>query len=149
MSSNIKNLDRWAAISAQNIVDGVSDADKMETWITKALGVLQAQGVYACMLYLYANENDHTQRIRQNLWDLLKYVEQLGYKWKDESGKEIKRPSVNPKDSKTKTDVLNFYANAVATNIDILLLVRQLYEQTLIYARYHAKAAQKTGGQSA
>ncbi len=142
MAPNVKNLDRWAAISAQNIVDKVDDADKMVTWVTKALGVLQSQGVYACMLYLYANENEYTQRIRKNLWNLLEYVEQLGYKWRNENGEEITRPSANPENSKSKADVLNFYTNAVAIDLDILLLVRDLYEQTLIYARYHAKAAQ-------
>jgi len=33
-------------------------------------------------------------------------------------------------------------------NLDELLLVRDLYEKTLIYVRFHAKAAGKQGGTS-
>jgi hypothetical protein len=42
-------------------------------------------------------------------------------------------------------EVLGFYAVDVLNNLDTLLLVRDLYEQTLIYARYAAKAEQKGG----
>ena len=54
-----RNLDRLAAQTAQAIVnegagkDG-KGAEKLENMATKALGVVQENGVYAGMLFLYS-----------------------------------------------------------------------------------------------
>jgi hypothetical protein len=48
------NLDRLAAQHAQAVVQ--SGDQNIETTVTKALGVLQEHGVYACFLYLLAKE---------------------------------------------------------------------------------------------
>ncbi|NOK58638.1 MAG: hypothetical protein GFH27_549301n332 [Chloroflexi bacterium AL-W] len=67
------NLDQLAAQYAQKIVvDGQSD---IEILITKTLGVLQEQGVYACMLFLFSrtsNEKSLAEKIRPHLYGLLK-----------------------------------------------------------------------------
>ena len=141
MKANL-NLDQWAAQAAQQIVyDEEVDPKKLFNVLNKALGVLQSQGVYACMLYLYAeSDQQHASRIRHSLWDQLQRLEQEAhFKWRDERGKEVHRPQTHP--NKTgQRQVLAFFANVVASDFDTLLLVRDLYEQTLIYARYHAKA---------
>ena len=132
------NLDQWAAQAAQQIVyDGRVDAKKLFNVLNKALGVLQAQGVYACMLYLYAESDQQlASRIRRTLWDLLQRLEQEAHlRWQNENGEEVQRPI-----NSGQRQVLAFFANVVASDLDTLLLVRDLYEQTLIYARYHAKA---------
>ncbi len=135
------NLDQWAAQAAQKIVyDGTVDAKKLFNVLNKALGVLQAQGVYACMLYLYAeSDQERASRIRRALWDLLQRLEQEAHlKWRNEKG-EVQRPQTPP-NNKGQRQVLAFFADVVASDLDTLLLVRDLYEQTLVYARYHAKA---------
>ena len=135
-----RNLDQWAAQAAQNIVDD-QDAKQIFKAINTALGVLQSQGVYACMLYLYAEDNAATRSIRTHLWSLLERLEQhLNIQWQDEENRSVQRPHVHPARRNSKKDVLGFYATAIAPHLDTLLLVRDLYEQTLTYARYHAKA---------
>ena len=132
------NFDQWAAQAAQKIVyDGTVDAKKLFNVLNKALGVLQAQGVYACMLYLYAESDQrHASHIRRTLWDLLQRLEQEAHlTWRNENGEEVRR-----RHNSGQRQVLAFFADVVASDLDTLLLVRDLYEQTLIYARYHAKA---------
>ena len=46
-----------------------------------------------------------------------------------------------PEEETGAQEALKFYSDRVTAHLDTLLLVRDLYEQTLIYARYHAKAA--------
>jgi hypothetical protein len=120
------NLDQLAAQYAQKIVnDGQTG---LENLITKTLGVLQEQGVYACMLFLFSrtgNEKSLAEKTRPHLYNLLKALPVF-------ADKEI-----------TDQNALQFFADTVCNDLDILLLVKELYEQTLIYARYGAKAADK------
>lgn len=117
------NLDQLAAQYAQKIVaDGKAD---IENLITKSLGVLQEQGVYACLLFLFSrtgNEKNLAEKTRPHLYDLLKALPVF-------ADKEI-----------TNQNALQFFADTVCNDLDTLLLVKELYEQTLIYARYGAKA---------
>lgn len=128
------NLDKLAAEHAQAMVDQVrhnaqgvkKPVETLERLVTKALGVLQSQGVYACMLFLYSRTSDEAKVapfIRSQLLTALKAL----------------RCSDIPQDEASK--VLKFFTDRVTgDSLDTLLLVRDLYEQTLIYARYHAKA---------
>lgn len=118
--------------------------------MTKVLAVLQEQGVYACMLFLYSRsdtEKPKARIIREVLREILQMLkEKYGILWKKEN-KTLEVPRSAERDD-TSADVLNFYADAVVADLDTLLLVRDLYEQTLIYARYAAKAEgnKETGG---
>lgn len=121
------NLDIEAAKAAQEIISEKKQSAKdMENLITKTLGVLQENGVYACMLFLYsrtANSDKISEHVRQKLLQMTELLE--------------KKP-VNPDKS---DDVLKFLTENICNDIDTLLLTKQLWEQTLIYARYGAKAA--------
>lgn len=120
------NLDQLTARYAQKIVK-IGGAD-IENPVTKALGVLQEQGVYASILYLLANKQHN---ILKPLYELVG---------------ELPGLSGNEKIPDEKTDakeVLKFYSDTVCEDLDTLLLVKELYEQTLIYARYGAKAEGK------
>ena len=118
------NLDQLAAQYAQNIVaDGKAD---IETLITKTLGVLQEQGVYACILFLFSRtgkEKSPAKETRSHLYTLLQQLP------------PFQQSEINDQNA------LTFFANTVCNDLDTLLLVKELYEQTLIYARYGAKAA--------
>lgn len=120
------NLDQKAAKYAQEIV-AKGGAD-IENPVTKALGILQEQGVYACILYLLANK-DNT--ILPQLYALLQELPTFKT-----------RNDIPTKNTEAK-DILKFYSDSVCHGLDILLLAKELYEQTLIYARYGAKAAAK------
>ena len=104
----------------------------MENLATKALGVLQENGVYAALLYLYSR-SDSEQHIAKPI-----RVQLLGLT-------RLLKPSPptgvaeKPVDDKAE-QALKFLTDDISNDLDKLLLVKQLWEQTLIYARYGAKA---------
>ncbi len=124
----MRNLDLLAAQAAQKIISDTKEqkaaATDVDNLITKTLGVLQENGVYAGLLYLYSRTTDKpiAQETREQL---LALIPKLG----------LPTPA--------RTDVstaLTFLTDNICSDLDRLLLVKQLWEQTLIYARYGAKA---------
>src|SRR6266496_216070 len=136
----MKNLDLLAAQTAQKIITDTTNGDNkvsdVDNLVTKALGVLQENGVYAGLLYLYsrsANEQTLAKQIRMQLLHLTSELaltpptdRQVGNK-------------VVVEDAKASI-ALQFLTDHICNDLDRLLLVKQLWEQTLIYARYGAKA---------
>ena len=128
------NLDKLAATASQKMVALSPEAEKLERLATKTLGVLQGQGVYACMVFLLSRgseEQTSAKVIRGQLFALLK---------------ELPAFSQNadvPSADSDASQALGFFSRELLdeAQLDSLLLVRDLYEQTLIYARYHAKSA--------
>jgi hypothetical protein len=120
------NLDRLVAQYAQAIIRRTSDkkASDIDNTITKALGVLQENGIYACFLYLKAKEKDNGDVVVEEMLNLL---DSLGFGW----GK----PATNKVE-----DVLHHLMEKVTVNLERLLLAKETLEQMLIYARYGAKA---------
>lgn len=143
--AQIVNLDREAAATAQKIVSSLwvehgrpptkeekdkqkKDAQARENAVTKALGVLQEHGVYAAMLYLYSRpqrEREHAYAVRVHLIALLAALgldppQQASAPW---------------------NEVDAFLQAKVCAHLDTLLLVKQVWEQALVYARYSTKAA--------
>ena len=139
MSKKPLNLDKLAAERAQKMVgkaqsgvEGVKKpAETLERVATKALGVLQAQGVYAMMLFLFSRSSNEAlvakTCIRPQLFQVLKGLPSF-------------QDADVPSDEADAETALKFYSEKVLDDLPTLLLVRDLYEQTLIYARYHAKA---------
>lgn len=122
-----KNLDRLAAKYAQEVIKNSKDKDiDIENTVTKALGVLQENGVYACFLYLMAKEDEKVEKVVVN--NMLGLLDELNFGW----GK----PN-NPSDNK---EVLEYIINKVTVDLERLLLAKETLEQMLIYARYGAKA---------
>lgn len=141
------NLDRLAAQHAQNIIRRLVDEDKdgnkrtdikelkkaassADNTVTKALGVLQENGVYACFLYLKAKEKENGDVVIEEMLNLL---DRLGFGWskpEDENGRVDTSAEV----------VLKHVAEKVTDNLERLLLAKETLEQMLIYARYGAKA---------
>ena len=138
MSTTTLNLDRVAAERAQAMVarakcvEGVKrPVNTLERLATKTLGVLQEQGVYAMMLFLFSRSSDEAKIAPCIRAQLFKALDDLPSSFK----KEI------PAENTDTHTALKFYTDEVLVDLDTLLLVRDLYEQTLIYARYGAKAA--------
>ncbi|HEY4034481.1 MAG TPA: hypothetical protein VGL94_11015 [Ktedonobacteraceae bacterium] len=129
------NIDLIAAKTAQTIIKTTKDikikaepikATDAENLITKALGVLQENGVYAALLYLYTRTSDTdkivAEKVREQLLDMTSQL------------------AISPPPSKDVSVALTFLTERVCPHLDTLLLVKQTWEQTLIYARYGAKA---------
>ena len=141
--ANNNNLDWHAAQAGQEIIKTTKTrrnkgeekeikARDVENLVTKALGVLQENGVYAVLLYLYSrNESEQhiAKPIRVQLLELTKLL-----KLSPPTGSKEK-----PVDIKAE-EVLKFLTDNICNDLDSLLLVKQLWEQALIYARYGAKA---------
>lgn len=126
MSNTTINLDRLAAQHAQALIK--SAKDDIETTVTKALGVLQEDGVYACFLYLLAKEKENG---KATVAEMLNLLDGLKFDW----GK----PTSNKPE-----DILSHITEKVTVNLERLLLAKETLEQMLIYARYGAKARQES-----
>lgn len=120
------NLDRLAAKYAQAIISrtAAKKASDVDNTVTKALGVLQENGVYACFLYLLAKEKENGSVVVAEMLDLLN---DMDFGW----GK--------PADNSAEK-MLSHISDKVAVNLERLLLAKETLEQMLIYARYGAKA---------
>ncbi len=119
------NLDRLAAQRAQAIISSTTDkkASEVENTVTKALGVLQENGVYACFLYLLAKEGENGKVVVDEMLELLK---DMNFGWS--------------KPSDDVEEILKHITENVTANLERLLLAKETLEQMLIYARYGAKA---------
>jgi len=137
---NSLNLDKIAQDKAREMLgnkDKKPDIETLERLVTKALGVLQSQGVYALMLFLFSRtskEKETAPFIRKALYKALLKIPNF------ENNGDLQSFMTNDSDHKKVTE---WYSDNIAKDLNTLLLVRDLYEQTLIYARFHAKAAKE------
>mgnify|MGYP000244573838 FL=1 len=96
------------------------DADKLETIINKAIGVLIEDGLLAYVIWLKSREKKeekYTTKILKKTEDLLRERLKLT----------------------TENDPINM-ALEISSSIEKTLLARQLLERMLVYARYRAKS---------
>jgi hypothetical protein len=120
------NLDYLAAKHAQEFIQKASGkGSDIENEVTKALGVLQENGVYACFLYLLANNGKSMVDEMLNLFK----ESALGFDAPPESGENA--------------EILKYVADYITADLPRLLLAREALEQMLTYARYGAKAKDK------
>lgn len=130
------NLDKLAQDKARKMLD-TDDKETLERLVTKTLGVLQSQGVYAMMLFLFSRtskEKEVASFIRKPLYEALHQLPEF------KDNKELKELISNDRDHRK---VLSWFSENISEDLNKLLLVRELYEQMLIYARFHAKAAKE------
>lgn len=126
----MENLDRLCAEYGNKIAEDLTkvfnDAKKAETLITKALGVLQEQGLYAFALFC-KSRGDKEKAGGQKLIELTKELlkDRLKIIKGDDFLEEIRKN------------------NGLASNLDNLIFSINIIESALIYARYHAKALSK------
>lgn len=131
----MENLDRFCADYGYKFADGIKDkfngdAKKAESLITKALGVLQEQGLYAFGLFCESRgsaEKPGADKLKEIVLDLLKDI------------KLVKNSDLLEEMRKE---------NGLASRLDDLMLAIQVLEKSLIYARYHAKAFSKSSEQT-
>ncbi len=128
MSSSETNLDRICAEYGKKLAEEVCNANefnakKAEILITKALCVLQDQGMYAFALFCQSrpsSEDPGAKKMELVARELLKTLNFIG---NDDFLDDLSR-----KDS------------GLLTRLDELMLAIQLLEKSLIYARFYSKA---------
>jgi hypothetical protein len=122
------DLDLQGQKTAQSIVTACkASSEVLENVATKTLGVLQENGVYAAVLYtLTRNEKKQKPVAEAVRKGLLTMALQLGLE-------------AAPKTEEASA-VLHYLTEKVCSDLDRMLLVKQVWEQTLIYTRFGAKA---------
>lgn len=128
------NLDYECAKFGQKIpLTDLTDVRRIkstnENLITKALGVLQEDGVYAFMIYLssggaFDSELDDDEKVARSILY--------------ESVQILKELDILKGDFERENIYTQF--RELTKNLDQLLFVKDILERTLIYARYHAKS---------
>jgi len=134
----METLDRLCAEYGHKFADKVSKADKFdakkaEVLLTKALGVLQEQGLYAFVLFCDSRgsaEKSGAEKIKDITKELLKNKLEL----------------INDEDLLKAIRKENGLASR--SRLDDLMLAIQVLEKSLIYARYHAKALSDSSKQA-
>ena len=128
------NLDQICAKYGYRFAEKVSSADgfsakKAEVLITKALSVLQDQGLYAFALFCKSRPD----------------AEKCGAKEIANIAKEL----LKELDLINDSDFLNELQRdgGILTNLNDLMLAIQVLEKSLIYARFHAKAMKGSQGE--
>ncbi len=123
----MKNLDQICAEYGNKFAEQISQAlgkpKAAETLITKALGVLQEQGIYAFALFCKSRgsaEKPGAEKLNDLAKELLK--DKLQLIGNGDFLEEIRKE------------------NGLTARLDDLMLAIQVLEKSLIYARFHAKA---------
>jgi hypothetical protein len=125
------NLDFLCMKTAQEMMSCVGAAADKENVATKSLGVLLENGPYGLMLYLQTHAKDKIAACyRQKLIALC--AENLVASY-------LSAAPPNAADFAAITGWLR----DLAKDLDQYLLAKRLWQQTLTYARYHAKAIEE------
>lgn len=123
MSNSPTNLDYVAAKTSQEICTKASKKDELENLATKCLGILKEDGVYALFLYLLSKDESDEKLMCKKLISSLNNEIEIEVQMSDKPDETLK-----------------LLKDALLTNLENLMLARQLFERTLTYVRYHAKA---------
>jgi hypothetical protein len=161
MNANRQNLDYLAATYSQRMVqviqsDQVKKPSEADNVYTKALGVLQEHGLYAMALYLLYRSGDKTTegtkkcsaeeliatQTMAHLWAMLREDTLAELQVKPEQ--DIQWRHLNSREHKDA--ILSHFSDTLcAGDLGRMLFIKELFAQTLIYARYHARATPKKG----
>ena len=125
----MENLDMKCAKVGREIFSGAGreKSSEFENLITKSLGVLQSQGIYACILFTDAQKSKFPkpsekilEAIRRILFDSgLHQVTEADWKYTSKRSETLQ---------------------AISEELPKYIMAKELIDQVLVYARYHAKA---------
>jgi hypothetical protein len=129
------NLDYQAAEAARTMIEQATpfvrgiktNRSKLENVVTKSLGILQEQGMYAATLYLWtrkSKEEDFAKLIRNSLYSF--------------STTLLRMPG-KASSTATAAAYLKFVSESLNQKLPIMLMMKDAWELALIYARYGAK----------
>ena len=129
--ASIQNLDWEAAQTANDLLASAQDykADDVENLATKTLGVIIEQGVFATVLYLHTQTKDKSPA-RVFLRELFAVLARL-------------YPGLPKPPTDQVLDQLGYLQKNVTNHLSRVLMVKQVWEQSLVYIRYGARALKK------
>jgi len=118
-------------MAAQKILNAqAGELNDVENLSTKALGVVQESGLFASLLFLLTRTREQDRKSADQIRTTLL-----------NSAQELYAPKQRPT---TKPAELAYVTSEICADLQRTLLVRSLWEQTLIYTRYGAKALKKS-----
>lgn len=126
------NLDFLCMKTGQAMVGEKGPAKDKENVATKGLGVLLENGPYGLMLYLQTTKSDIAKHYLKEL---------VGLCGEEHVAIYLGKPAPPGQDSKE----IAAWLRELAQELDRYLFVKGLWEQSLTYARYHAKALDDGG----
>lgn len=130
------NLDYLCMKYGHEIAECEGKKTDKENLVTKALGVLQENGPYAMFLYLEGHsKKDIAGYCKKALLNLFRKEQQLADCIKVET-------TIPQKDDKF-SDIMA-WLRKISSDVDSLFFIKKIYQQVLIYARYHIKALEET-----
>lgn len=131
------NLDFLCMKTAQAMMDCQGTADDKENVATAGLGVLLENGPYGLMLFLENHsKTDIATRYKAQLVALCREALVASY-----------LSGAAPSSSGTFQEITT-WLRGLAEDLDRYLFTKRLWQQTLTYARYHAKALGEDSGMS-
>jgi hypothetical protein len=128
------NLDFECIAAAQAMLDaGNGDLGKQENLATNGLGVLLEHGPYGLMLFFFSHKD---KKIAEVVKAFQKQLLEILFQARIRSSIGIDEGEEPPTDFAGTQALLQ----RLSQDIDAYLLVKTIWEQTLTYARYHAKS---------
>jgi len=123
---SFENLDLACARAGKDIA--AKPTKELENLITEAIAVVEEQGIYALFLFLKTRsgkDRERAKNVSRNLHEFLK---------------------VTPQQTPLLSGDTDIFASLqkIATDLDKLLLARELVLQALVYARYHARLREES-----
>lgn len=128
----LNNIDAFINELGYDMVDSMKNDSKLMGFIDKALGVLVNDGVYAYYVFCCS------QKGKEKGIFIKKVIEKI------EEKDDLKNYFSNNQTQTNDEHVENFF-RTLSSDLHKLLFFRDILEQALIYARYHAKAYQYQG----
>ncbi len=128
------NLDFLCMKTAQKMVACEGKAGDKENVATKSLGVLLENGPYGLMLYLETYSDKQEEIARHYRDELLSLCGEDRIQAYLNGGR--KAPASEDFSAITE------WLRGIAQDLDSYLFVKQLWQQSLTYARYHARAGE-------
>ncbi len=136
-----KNLDYEAMKKSNEIFkDYTKDIKEMENSINKSLGVLQSDGIFACMLYILSNQGkcDDKKTYTSNAFDNIRITLISSLKTLDFVDFEDYCQEDNIKER--IPEFLNKFSENICSDLDKIIKVKSFWEKILVYARHGASA---------
>lgn len=126
----LKNTDALINELGYDMVEAMERDEQLMRFIDKALSVLVNDGVYAYYVFCRSQKRDKVEEIF-----IKKVIEKLN------DTDDLKSYFFGRQIENDKRGMENFFQN-LSSDLHKLLFFRDILEQALIYARYHAKAHQ-------
>lgn len=142
----MQNLDYLCIRTAQEMVGFDGPRDEMFTPANSSLAVLVEHGPYAMVLFLYKQAGDATTSGKKNKKQVAgRYIKALLKLLQNEPLKDIFTVEDKIPAPGSGLKEVSQWLKVLAQDLDKYLLLKKVWQRTLVYARYHAQILPRKG----